>query len=75
MSLQQEAQPQGWQKKYLNMVVPKQIGDIASGKQRRENRNKMIAKNQGMAKTGGALTNNQPLVQTHMTNPISEDNK
>ena len=30
------------QKKYLNMVVQKKIGGIASGKQRRENRNQMM---------------------------------
>lgn len=33
------------QKKYLNMVVQKKIGGIASGKQRRENRNQMMKNN------------------------------
>lgn len=33
------------QKKFLNMVVQKKIGGIASGKQRRENRNAMMKNN------------------------------
>jgi hypothetical protein len=33
------------QKKYLNMVVQKKIGGIASGKQRREHRNQMLKSN------------------------------
>lgn len=41
--LDQQAQQQ---KKYLNMVVSKKIGGIASGKQRRENRNQLMKHSQ-----------------------------